>query len=354
MPILCVDKPLGLTSHDVVARVRRALGTRRVGHAGTLDPLATGVLLVLVGEATKLSDYLRGHDKRYLAWVSFGAGTDTLDAEGPVSARADASGLTMAAVQHALVPFLSLTSQRPPAYSAIKQGGERSYRAARRGELVEPPARPVAYREVCLLGFGPTRDSLAPGRRAERGAALARSHLKPQAAAAAFEPLAGRSLELPPTLGDNPTALLDLTVAAGTYVRALARDLGGALGLPAHLSGLVRTASGAVPLSRAARLEEVGSAEVVSPTLALDLPVVALSDAQVEAVRHGKRLTMPLAARSVLVDEKGGLVAIAEPAGPEPAADAADGVGTHLGAGDGTAAKEDPVIARMLRVFNPD
>src|SRR5690606_10946162 len=116
-----VDKPLGLTSHDAVARARRLLGTRRVGHAGTLDPLASGVLLLMSGEATKLSPYLTGHDKTYLAWVTFGATTPTLDAEGPVSVVADAGGLDEGRLRLALEAFLGVTEQRPPAYSSVKR-----------------------------------------------------------------------------------------------------------------------------------------------------------------------------------------------------------------------------------------
>ncbi|HLU83493.1 MAG TPA: tRNA pseudouridine(55) synthase TruB, partial [Trueperaceae bacterium] len=242
MAVYCVDKPLGLTSHDVVARARRTLGTRKVGHAGTLDPLATGVLLVLVDEGTKLSPYLTGHDKSYLAWVTFGAGTPTLDAEGPLTARGSVSHVNEDAVSAAIAPFLSLTEQRPPAFSAIKQAGERSYAAARRGDLVEPPLRAVAYRSVTLLAFAPSRSDL-PTRFAPQDDAGVRLW-RPQTQ--------GREFDLPPALESDqplPTALLSLTVAAGTYVRAFARDLGTALGTPAHLSGLVRVASGGVDLS---------------------------------------------------------------------------------------------------------
>lgn len=288
MPVLCVDKPLGLTSHDVVARARRLLATKKIGHAGTLDPLATGVLLVLVGEATKLSPYLTGHDKGYLAWVSFGAGTPTLDAEGPVTASADAQGLKEDDVAAALEPFLTLGEQRPPAYSAVKREGVRSYAAARRGEASEPPPRPVAYRSLELIAFAARRDDL---------------------------PNSGtmRPPDLPPTLGDYPTALIELRVAAGTYVRSFARDLGAALGLPAHLSGLVRTASGAVQLETAVTLEELASAPDVAPLRALGLPVVVLDDAAVTAVRHGKRHVAGVEERSALVDDTGALVALAEP-----------------------------------------
>lgn len=290
MGIKCVDKPLGLTSHDVVARARRLLGTRRVGHAGTLDPLATGVLLLLVDEATKLSNYLTGHDKSYLAWVSFGAATPTLDAEGPVSATADASGLDSASVEAALAPFLALSQQAPPAYSAIKRAGERSYAAARRGEASEPPPRPVSYRAVELLAFGASRDDLP-------------------------RPLDN---ELPAALGEHPTAMLALSVSAGTYVRAFARDLGAALGLPAHLSGLVRTASGGVTLAQTGRLDDLGDAGDVPVLAALGLPVVALGKAEAAAVVQGRREIGGVSERSALVDGEGRLVALADP-GPDAA-----------------------------------
>lgn len=285
MGIKCVDKPLGLTSHDVVARARRLLGTRRIGHAGTLDPLATGVLLLLVGEATKLSPYLTGHDKSYTAWVSFGASTPTLDAEGPVLESADASGLDEERLAAALGAFLELREQAPPAYSAIKRGGERSYAAARRGEAVEPPPRPVSYRSLTLRAFAPRRDDLP------------------------------RILdnELPPTLGEHPTALVELTVSAGTYVRSFARDLGAALGLPAHLSGLVRTASGDVSLEAATPLDEIASAPDVPALSALGLPIVELNAAEAAAIRQGRRELARLRSRSALVDPAGTLVALAEP-----------------------------------------
>ncbi len=289
MGIKCVDKPLGLTSHDVVARARRLLGTRRVGHAGTLDPLATGVLLVLVEEATKLSAYLTGHDKSYLAWVSFGATTPTLDAEGPVNATADASGLDEARVAAALAPFLALREQAPPAFSAIKRAGERSYAAARRGEASEPPPRPVGYRSLELLAFAASRDALP-------------------------RPLDN---ELPTALGEHPTALVALTVSAGTYVRAFARDLGAALGLPAHLSGLVRTASGSVTLEQASQLADLDDAGDVPVLKALALPTVALSETEVAAVLQGRRGLRGVAQRSALVAEDGRLVALADP-GSEP------------------------------------
>lgn len=304
MPLYCVDKPLGPGSHDVVARARRLLGTRRVGHAGTLDPLASGVLLLLSDEATKLSQFITGHDKSYLAWVRFGIGTPTLDAEGPVSAEADASALDIDRVAAALPAFLELDRQRPPAFSAIKQGGERSYAAARRGELVEPPARPAAYRRIDLIAMAADHGQLPSrfGPAAEGDGALWRPDQ------------GGRSFELPPRLpGGGVTALIALRVAAGTYVRAFARDLGAALGVPAHLAGLVRTASGRVDLSRAVPLDLLPEAPELPLRAVLDLPELSVDEATAVAIAQGKRPPLAIAERTAIVDAAGELVAVLDP-----------------------------------------
>ena len=294
-----VDKPLFLTSHDVVARARKLLRTKRVGHAGTLDPLATGVLVLLTEEATKLSPFLTASDKDYLAWVSFGAGTKTLDAEGPVEAEGDASGLTKEQLEGALEPFLTLTEQVPPQYSAVKKGSVKGYEAARKGEALEFPARPAAYHAVTLLDFGETRDGLP----------LSFS-LSPQGG---WRPNPrGVTFALPETLGDFPTALFFLSVGAGTYVRAFARDLGAALGVPAHLSALVRTRAGACGLEGAVSLEAVTEARGVSSADALPYPLVTLSDADTARVRQGQRLGLEFEGRVGLVDAAGELVAVAE------------------------------------------
>jgi tRNA pseudouridine55 synthase len=288
MPAFVVDKPLGLTSHDVVARARRALGTRRVGHGGTLDPLATGVLVVLAEEATKLSPFLTGSDKAYLAWVAFGVGTPTLDAEGPVDARADAAHVDAAAVAAALPPFLELTLQAPPAYSAIKRGGVKGYEAARRGEALDLPPRPAGYREVRLLAFGALAELPTDG--------------GPQGAA-----------PLPPFLDPAaPAALVALTVRGGTYVRAFARDLGAALGVPAHLAGLRRTRAGAADLSAAVALDDLAGASPVDPVALLGLPVLALDADAARRVRDGRRDPASFDGRVALVDAHGGLVAVAD------------------------------------------
>lgn len=298
MPVYLVDKPLGPTSHDVVAQARRSLGTRRVGHAGTLDPLASGLLVLLVDDATKLSPFLGGEDKAYLAWVSFGAATPTLDAEGPILEEADASHVGAAGIRAALPPFLELREQVPPAYSAVKRGGVKGYEAARRGEDLDLQARPARYRQIELLGVAPARDAL-PGRFAPADGGWAPS---PE----------GRAFDLPEALGTHPTALLRLEVEAGTYIRSFARDLGVALGAPAHLSGLIRTRVGAHDLQAAVPVGALAEATGLRLADAVPMPRVTLSAEDADRVRLGQRLPLPLAERSALVDPEGRLVAVAE------------------------------------------
>jgi tRNA pseudouridine55 synthase len=296
MPAYAVDKPLGLTSHDVVARARRAFGTRRVGHGGTLDPLATGVLIVLTEEATKLSPYLTGSDKAYLAWVALGTSTPTLDAEGPVERSGDASGIDADAVAAALPPFLTLTEQLPPAYAAIKQGGVKGYEAARRGEALDLPPRPCGYRRLDLLAFGPW---------AETPRAWVRD-------GATWRPGGGDAPLPPPLDPDTPIAVVALDVRSGTYVRAFARDLGAALGVPAHLAGLRRTRAGSVGLEAAVALDDVAGAAPLDPIALLGLPRVDLDEATAGRVRDGQRVAAGFAGRAALVDPAGRLVAVAD------------------------------------------
>ena len=197
--VLVCDKPAGLTSHDVVARVRRLAGQRRVGHGGTLDPPATGVLVMALGRATRLLPFLPTEPKRYLAEVSFGAETDTLDATGTVTATADAAAVDEARLRAALAGFVGPQLQVPPMVSAIKVGGERLYAKARRGEEVDRAPRPIVVHELELVGF---------------------------------------------SAGERPRATLAVACSGGTYVRSLAADLGRALGTLAHLATLRRTAVG--------------------------------------------------------------------------------------------------------------
>ncbi len=203
--VLVVDKPRGPTSHDIVSKLRRAYGTRQVGHAGTLDPMATGVLVTMLGEATKLSGYLTLSEKSYRAEVELGIGTDTLDAEGTVTERVQLAEdwLSAERLERALAVERARTEQVPPAFSAIHVDGERAHEKSRRGEAVQLPPR--AVRVIALDARTVT------GRRVE----------------------------------------LELTVSKGYYVRSLARDLGQALGVPSHLAALRRTASGRFTLQDA-------------------------------------------------------------------------------------------------------
>lgn len=253
-----VDKPEGWTSHDVVARLRHILGERRVGHAGTLDPFATGLLVAAEGRATSLLGALGLLPKRYVATLRLGVATDTQDRTGtPIRTEPDSSLPTAAAFDAALARFRGRTEQRPPLYSAVKVGGERLYKAARRGETVERPTRPV---EVYAL------ERLASGG---------------VPAAAANERLA--------------EATLDLTVSRGTYVRTLAHDLGEVLGCGAHLTALRRVSIGPFDVARAGRVERDGGWDAASfrgcsiaPAAALSfLPRVRLTEEEAARLRFG-------------------------------------------------------------------
>jgi tRNA pseudouridine55 synthase len=277
-----VDKPAGPTSFEVVERVRRAAGADRAGHTGTLDPAATGLLAVCLGEGVKLQHYLTAGDKAYEALVLFGAATDTEDAEGQVVASADASALGAAQVEAALPALTGEIEQLPPMFSAVRVGGERLHRAARRGESVERAPRRVLVHELRLQSFEP--------------GAVARARLL-------------------------------VRCGKGTYVRTLAVDLGRALSLPAHLGALRRTAAGPFDLARArplAELEALGRerreelrALVVSPAEALAfLPAVAVDAAGALALRQGKALPGgPLEGLARAVGPAGELVAVCQAAG---------------------------------------
>ena len=224
--VLVIDKPTGLTSHDVVQRLRRTLQTRRIGHAGTLDPLASGVLVVMIGEATKLAPFLTIEDKSYAALVGLGVGTSTLDAEGEITEQSALPAWLSEPAERAarLAAALGLerarTEQSPPLYSAIKVGGRTGYARARAGEQFELPPRPVVVHELALRLPEPS-----PGGQAGADGSMAASSLA--------------DLEL------------TLTVGKGYYVRSLARDLGARLGLPAHLRALRRLRSGPFGIERA-------------------------------------------------------------------------------------------------------
>ncbi len=254
-----LDKPGGMTSHDVVAVVRRAIGSPRhgrgkvkVGHAGTLDPDATGVLVVCLGRATRLVPYLQASRKTYDARLQLGVTTTTLDASGEVLSERDASGVDEPALCEALKHFVGDIEQVPPMVSAVRVGGERLYAKARRGEVVERAPRPVTIHDIVLEDF-------EPGPRAE--------------------------------------AAVLVTCSTGTYVRTLAADIGEWLGVGAHLRTLRRLGSGRFSLEEAVDLEKVttiaahgrlheallGMAEAVS-----DYPRVTLDSAEVTALSHGR------------------------------------------------------------------
>jgi tRNA pseudouridine55 synthase len=225
--LLVVDKPAGMTSHDVVAKVRRILGTRRVGHAGTLDPMATGVLVLGVERATRLLGHLALGDKAYLATIRLGASTSTDDAEGEVIGRADAGGVDEPAIRAGIAALTGKIEQVPSAVSAVKVGGERAYRLVRRGERVELAARPVTVSRFDLL-----------------------------------------ELRREPAETD-----LDVEVecSSGTYVRALARDLGAELGVGGHLVALRRTRVGPFGIGEALTLDRL--TDRPRPSLSLDVAV---------------------------------------------------------------------------------
>jgi tRNA pseudouridine55 synthase len=296
MALYAVDKPLHLTSHGAVEEARKRLGTRRVGHTGTLDPLATGLLLLVSEESTKLVPFLSGEDKEYIAWVSFGATTPTLDAEGPVSEEAPVR-FDRKDLEAALPGFLEVKEQIPPLYSAIKVGGKRAYEAAREGKPLELGPRPARYLEVELLALDPepTPHPIAPSakgwRLAEKG---------------------GRKVELPRPLGAYPTAVIRLVVGPGTYVRAFARDLGEKLKTKAFLSGLVRTRIGKVGLERAVPLAELSPDKAIPEVDALPFPVVELSHTEARRVLEGVPLPIPALGYVTLVDSRRRLLAIAE------------------------------------------
>jgi tRNA pseudouridine55 synthase len=295
MALFAVDKPLLRTSHDVVDMARKALATRRVGHTGTLDPLATGVLILASNASTKLVPYLSAEDKEYLAWVSFGATTETLDAEGPI-AQTVSQRPTRKELETALPQFLNVSEQMPPAYSAVKVGGVKAYEAARKGESLELLPRPVRYLEATLIAYdeAPTAHRIGPS--------VAGWSLDER----------GRKVQLPKPLGEFPTAVIRLVVGSGTYVRSFARDLGENLGSKAFLAGLVRTRVGRVGLERCVAAEALKQAKPLSELEALSCPVVTLSQAEVKRVVGGVPLPIPANGLVALVDNKGRLVAVSE------------------------------------------
>jgi tRNA pseudouridine55 synthase len=273
--VLVVDKPVGLTSHDVVQIVRKGTNIRRAGHTGTLDPRASGVLVILVGPAVRLSEYVSASDKRYQAVLRLGATTDTYDADGRILSTAPVDQLTETQFQEALETFVGEIEQVPPPYSAVKIKGRKAYEMAREGEEVDLAPRRIKVYSLELLEWAP------------------------------------------------PEAVIDVYCSSGTYVRSLAHDLGEKLGVGAHLIGLRRTKSGrftlrdAVPLRKLRDSFEEGNwyqylipaAEALS-----DWPAIELDQDQVDAIRHGHRIPAEEGGSEMIrgVSDQGELVALLE------------------------------------------
>ncbi|RIK16592.1 MAG: tRNA pseudouridine(55) synthase TruB [Acidobacteria bacterium] len=264
--LLVVDKPAGWTSHDVVGRLRRLCRTRRVGHAGTLDPMATGVLVVGVNRGTRLLTFLVGHDKGYAATVRLGRSTLTDDAEGEVTGGSDAAHLTGSEVAEAVTTLTGEIQQVPSAVSAIKVDGRRSYARVRAGEEVRLAARPVTVSRF---------EVLATRRPGEAGA---------------------DGIPVPEGVLDVDA---EVEVSSGTYVRALARDLGAALGVGGHLTALRRTRVGGFTLDRAATLEQLDPDTGPGPAAHLvgladaaraAMPARELDEAQARALGYGQQI----------------------------------------------------------------
>ena len=244
--LLVIDKPEGLTSHDVVQQVRRWAGQRRVGHLGTLDPLATGLLPLALGEATKLSQLLTHGDKAYRGRIRLGIETNTYDREGEVVRECDGPWPDREQLEKVLDAFRGTLQQVPPPFSARKQGGEKAYERARRGEVVELEPREITIGRLELLDY------------------------------------------------EAPLFAIEVECSAGTYLRSLAHDIGGQLGLGAHLWDLCRTRSGPFVLEQAlplAELEERGRERILSMADATGLPTLAVDSGIARRVSRGIQLS---------------------------------------------------------------
>jgi tRNA pseudouridine55 synthase len=273
---LVVDKPVGMTSHDVVQAIRNGTGLRRAGHTGTLDPRASGVLVILVGPAVRLSEYVSASDKRYQAIIRLGGSTDTFDAEGLVTPTKDPINVTEAQFEEALQTFVGEIEQTPPPYSAVKVQGRKAYEMAREGEEVELAPRKITVHHLEVLEWAP------------------------------------------------PEVVIDVHCSSGTYVRSLANDLGVMLGCGAYLVGLRRTKSGRFSLRDSVPLRKLQEAftagnwyqYLIPAAEALgDWPAVELNPDEVEGVRHGHRVKVvgePTETKVRGVSTQGELVALME------------------------------------------
>ncbi|UCE26571.1 MAG: tRNA pseudouridine(55) synthase TruB [Candidatus Coatesbacteria bacterium] len=250
---LLVNKPSGPTSHDVVDGVRRALGIKRVGHVGTLDPFADGLLVLLVGRATRLAEYLTGYDKAYRATLRLGATTDTEDCTGTLVEEKAVPDLSVEGIEGVFARFEGRIRQRVPAYSAVKVDGERLYRRVRRGADVDTPVREIEIYSLTLVEY------------------------------------------------DSPEITFDVECSTGTYVRALARDIGEALGCGAHLVALTRTRVGLYELADAVSLDKLKAdgvdacladkAFVPAAEMLPDFPTVGISEEDASNIGNGRDVT---------------------------------------------------------------
>lgn len=274
-------KPPGMTSHDVISFVRRTSGIKKVGHTGTLDPGAAGVLVVCMGQATRLSQFLVDDTKEYRAEITFGIATSTGDSYGQVTAQVNAAGLTEKTVRESLPAFTGEISQVPPMTSAIKQQGKKLYQLARDGIVVDRPARKVTIYSL--------------------------------------EYIWGSGWGTP-----HPRALLHLSCSKGTYVRTLCEDLGSFLGCGAHMSFLVRTRAGVFNISDSITLEEIKAAaidcQLIEKVIPMDnvldgLPVVTVKNGAAAAVTSGSKLYQPGVHRMPENLSEGDLVQLVGPEG---------------------------------------
>jgi len=268
--LVVVDKPGGITSHDVVSRVRRLAGTRKVGHAGTLDPMATGILVLGVNRATRLLGHLMLTEKAYDATIRLGVATTTDDAEGEVVSTSSTEGLTEDAIRSALAGFLGEIEQVPTTVSAIKVDGKRAYERVRDGEDVELKARPVTIHSLDVTRI------------------------------------------------EGPEVDISVRCSSGTYIRAIARDLGRALGVGGHLTALRRTAVGAFDLATASTLDELADQFVLVPigvAARATFPSYDLDAEQAADVRVGRRLAIELTEQTAVFAPDGEFLALYEPAG---------------------------------------
>jgi tRNA pseudouridine55 synthase len=279
--VLVVDKPAGMTSHDVVDEIRRRFQTKKVGHAGTLDPDATGVLLIGVGRATRFLAYAQDAPKRYEATAAFGTSTSTQDASGDVIETRECS-FSAEELARALEKFTGDIEQVPPMVSAVRVGGERLHVKARRGEEVERAPRPVTIHELELTEFRP---------------------------------------------GDVPEAEISVLCSSGTYVRTLIHDIGAALGCGAHMATLRRIETGGFTIAEATPLADISTDHLHPLTEAVRvLPAIDLSEEDARAVENGHKLAASIASGLVEGDlvalrAEGALVAVYRRAGDVLAAD---------------------------------